>query len=194
MELILATHNQHKVKELQKMLPEVTLKSLSDINFTKEIQENGRSFEENACIKSKTIYNQTHKNILSDDSGLVIPALDGEPGIYSARYAGTGDDNDNIKKVLSKMKNIQKREAYFVCVLSLIINGAIHIFEGKCEGFILTAPTKSNGFGYDPIFKPKGYTQSFAEMNPDIKNKISHRAVAANKLSVFIKNLKDLNI
>ena len=119
MNLIFATHNKHKMSEVQKMLSGVKLSSLTEIGFNEEIEENGNSFEENATIKAETIYNKTKLNVFSDDSGLVIPALNGEPGILSARYSGTGNDKKNIEKVLDKLKNKNDRSAYFICVISL---------------------------------------------------------------------------
>ena len=186
-DLIFATHNNHKLREVQKMLPNTNLKSLSDINFNEEIEENGNSFEENAIIKAETIYNKTKLNVFSDDSGLVIPALNGEPGIFSARYAGTGNDKDNNKKVLEKLKDKSDRSAYFICVICLIIDGEKHIFEGKVDGEILIEPRGDNDFGYDPIFKPNGYDLSFAEMIPELKNKISHRNIAIEKMKNYLK-------
>ena len=189
MNLIFATHNKHKLSEVQKMLPDIKLNSLTEIGFNEEIEENGNSFEENAIIKAETIYLKTKLNVFSDDSGLVIPALNGEPGIFSARYAGTGNDKDNNKKVLDKLKDKNDRSAYFICVICLIIDGKKHIFEGKVDGEILTEPRGDNDFGYDPIFKPNGYDLSFAEMTPELKNKISHRSIAIEGVKNYLFNI-----
>lgn len=186
MKLVFATHNQHKVEEVQKMLPDFEIVSLTDIGFFDEIAETGKTFEENAIIKAETIYKATGLNVFSDDSGLVVEALNGAPGIYSARYAGTGKDLDNINKVLNNLKEIPNRNAAFVCVICLYFNGEKKIFEGRVEGEILKELEGENGFGYDPIFKPENQNFSFAQLSPDIKNKISHRAVAIKKLKKYL--------
>ncbi|MBV7441102.1 RdgB/HAM1 family non-canonical purine NTP pyrophosphatase [Weeksellaceae bacterium TAE3-ERU29] len=185
--LIFATHNNHKLSEVQKMLPNISLSSLSDIDFNEDIEENGKSFEENAIIKAETIYNKTKLDVFSDDSGLVIPALNGEPGVFSARYSGTGNDKENIQKVLDKLKDKDDRRAYFISVICLIINGEKHLFEGIVNGEILTEPRGNNDFGYDPIFKPNDSDLSFAEMSPDLKNKISHRSIAIEKMRGYLE-------
>ena len=182
MELIFATHNDHKVKEVAQMLPSyLTMKSLTDINFHEEIDETGKTFEENALLKAKTIFDKTNKNIFADDSGLVIDALDGAPGVYSARYAGTGKDADNVAKALKT-----NRKAYFISIFCLILNGKEYFFEGKVNGTISTEILGDDGFGYDPIFIPDGYSKSFAQMTAEEKNNISHRGLAVKKLSDFL--------
>lgn len=187
--LVFATHNNHKLEEVsQLILPGISLSSLTDIGITEEIEENGNSFEQNAFIKSSFIYEHTGKNCFSDDSGLVIDALNGAPGIYSARYSGSRDMNVNLQLVLSNMNNQAVRTARFICVICLIISGQAHYFTGKIEGTILNAATGQSGFGYDPIFMPDGYQVSFAEMNASIKNVISHRALAMTELNNYLKN------
>lgn len=187
MELIFATHNDHKVKEVAQMLPSyLTMKSLTDINFHDEIDETGKTFEENALLKAKTIFEKTNKNIFADDSGLVIDALDGAPGVYSARYAGTGKDADNVAKALKELEGKTNRKAYFISIFCLILNGKEYFFEGKVNGTISTEIRGEDGFGYDPIFIPDGYSKSFAQMTAEEKNNISHRGLAVKKLSDFL--------
>lgn len=187
MELIFATHNDHKVKEVAQMLPSyLTMKSLTDINFHDEIDETGKTFEENALLKAKIIFDKTNKNIFADDSGLVIDALDGAPGVYSARYAGTGKDADNVTKALKELEGKTNRKAYFISIFCLILNGKEYFFEGKVNGTISTEILGEDGFGYDPIFIPDGYSKSFAQMTAEEKNNISHRGLAVKKLSDFL--------
>ncbi|MDH0660135.1 RdgB/HAM1 family non-canonical purine NTP pyrophosphatase [Empedobacter sp. GD03865] len=190
MELIFATHNNNKVKEVTKMLPSyLSMKSLTDINFFDEIEETGTTFEENAQLKAKTIFDKTGKNIFADDSGLVIEALDGAPGVYSARYAGTGKDEDNIAKALKELEGETNRKAYFISIFCLILNGKEYFFEGRVNGTIATEIMGDNGFGYDPIFIPDGFSKSFAQMTAEEKNAISHRGKAVEKLNDFLTNL-----
>lgn len=190
MELIFATHNNNKVKEVTKMLPSyLSMKSLTDINFFDEIEETGTTFEENAHLKAKTIFDKTGKNIFADDSGLVIEALDGAPGVYSARYAGTRKDEDNIAKALKELEGKTNRKAYFISIFCLILDGKEYFFEGRVNGTIATEIMGDNGFGYDPIFIPDGFSKSFAQMSPEEKNAISHRGKAVEKLNDFLTNL-----
>lgn len=190
MELIFATHNNNKVKEVTKMLPSyLSMKSLTDINFFDEIEETGTTFEKNAQLKAKTIFDKTGKNIFADDSGLVIEALDGAPGVYSARYAGTGKDEDNIAKALKELEGETNRKAYFISIFCLILDGKEYFFEGRVNGTIATEIMGDNGFGYDPIFIPDGFSKSFAQMSPEEKNAISHRGKAVEKLNDFLTNL-----
>lgn len=190
MELIFATHNNNKVKEVTKMLPSyLSMKSLTDINFFDEIEETGTTFEENAQLKAKTIFDKTGKNIFADDSGLVIEALDGAPGVYSARYAGTRKDEDNIAKALKELEGKTNRKAYFISIFCLILDGKEYFFKGRVNGTIATEIMGDNGFGYDPIFIPDGFSKSFAQMSPEEKNAISHRGKAVEKLNDFLTNL-----
>lgn len=190
MELIFATHNNNKVKEVTKMLPSyLSMKSLTAIDFFEEIEETGKTFEENALLKAKTIFNETGKNVFADDSGLVIEALDGAPGVYSARYAGTGKDEDNIAKALKELDGKTNRKAYFISIFCLILNEKEYFFEGRVNGTIATEIMGNNGFGYDPIFIPDGFSKSFAQMTPEEKNAISHRGKAIEKLNDFLTNL-----
>ncbi|MDM1072828.1 RdgB/HAM1 family non-canonical purine NTP pyrophosphatase [Empedobacter brevis] len=190
MELIFATHNNNKVKEVTKMLPSyLSMKSLTDIHFFDEIEETGETFEENAQLKAKIIFEKTGKNIFADDSGLVIEALNGAPGVYSHRYAGTGRDEDNIAKALKELEGKTNRKAYFISVFCLILNEKEYFFEGRVNGTIATEILGDNGFGYDPIFIPDGHTKSFAQMTAEEKNTISHRGKAVEKLNEFLTNL-----
>ncbi len=190
MELIFATHNANKVKEVSKMLPEyLEMKSLTDIGFFDEIEETGTTFKENAQLKAHTIFEKIQKNIFADDSGLVIEALNGAPGVFSHRYAGTGKDEDNIAKALEELKGKTNRKAYFISIFCLILKGKEYFFEGRVNGTIATEIVGNNGFGYDPIFIPDGYSTSFAQMTAEEKNAISHRGKAVEKLNIFLTNL-----
>lgn len=187
-EILIATHNQHKKEEIQQILgDEFLVKSLTDYNLHDEIVEDGDSFEANAKIKAKYCFEKTGIASVGDDSGLVVEALDGRPGIFSARYAGDHDFGKNIEKVLSEMENIENRKAYFITVLCYYSEGEIRFFEGRVYGNLLTENKGHKGFGYDPIFVPEGYEMTFAEMLPEDKNKISHRKNAMDKLLDFLK-------
>ncbi|MFA6516947.1 MAG: RdgB/HAM1 family non-canonical purine NTP pyrophosphatase [Bacteroidia bacterium] len=189
MKLILATHNRHKVSELSAMLPEsFTLMSLDDIGFNEEIEETGSTFEDNAGIKSSLIYQKFRVPCIADDSGLQIDALNGEPGVYSARYAGeAASDINNCALVLGNMKGKTNRSARFVSVISFRWEGNEKLFRGELEGTITQEPKGSQGFGYDPIFIPDGYAITLAEMQPEEKNAISHRAKAIQQLVTYLK-------
>jgi len=187
MELLLATQNEHKKDEILSMLPNLQLKTFKDFNFSGEIEETGSTFEENAFIKAKFGYDLTQITCFSDDSGLVIEALDDAPGIYSARYSNTGSFADNIAKVLKNMTGKTNRKAYFICVICLFDGKTPSFFEGKVYGTIAQEVKGSQGFGYDPIFIPDGYDKSFAEFLPEEKNQISHRAIALQKFKEFLE-------
>jgi XTP/dITP diphosphohydrolase len=189
LDLVFATHNNHKLEEVAAMIgPGLHLKSLPDIGCTEDIEETGATFVENAGIKSKYVYANYGVNCFADDSGLVVEALNGEPGVYSARYSGQRDPKVNLELVLSKMTNQQQRSASFVSVISLIWDGEEHVFEGRVSGKITLTPFGGGGFGYDPIFIPDGYEITFAEMDQDEKNRISHRAKAMDQLITFLKS------
>ena len=188
MEILLATHNQHKKEEIAQILGKnFQVKSLTDVQNFEEIEENGTTFHENAKIKALYCYQKTGKASVGDDSGLVIPALDGRPGIFSARYAGKHDFEANMDKVLSEMKNVEDRRAYFVTVMCLVDEHGENYFEGRVYGNIATERKGEKGFGYDPIFIPDGYEISFAEMKSEEKNRISHRFEAIKKFLSFLK-------
>lgn len=184
--LLFATHNKNKVKEVSQVLTNFEILSLTDIGFYQEVEETGKTFHENAEIKVDAVRNEFNGTIFADDSGLVIPALNNEPGIYSSRYAGTGNSEDNIQKVLQKLENGNNRYAYFLTVICLLYNNKKYFFEGKIQGDILLTPEGSGGFGYDPIFKPKDYVKSFALLSFEEKNRISHRGKAIEMMKSFI--------
>ena len=192
LKLVFATNNRHKLEEVShKIGDHFELLTLNDIGCTEDIEETGSTFEENAAIKSKYVYNKYHLNCFGDDSGLVIDALNGEPGVYSARYAGEhGNHAANIKKVLTKLEGVENRKARFITVISLMWEGEEHVFKGVVEGTIRHETAGIGGFGYDPIFQPDGYNVTFAEMSMEDKNKISHRARATEKLISFLKAIK----
>lgn len=189
MKLIFASHNNYKFNEVKKILPpHIELLSLTDVDFFTEIEETENTLEGNALLKANTIYKELNLNCFADDSGLLVDALNGEPGVYSARYAGSQkNDNDNIEKLLAKLTNSTNRKAHFKTVMALVINGNAFLFEGIIKGAITHEKRGTNGFGYDPIFVPDGYSQTFAEMNTETKNSISHRGIALKKLMVFLK-------
>ena len=191
MDLVFATNNQHKLKELQVILgDEFRLLSLKDIGCNEEIPEEQETLEGNASQKAFFIYNKYGYNCFADDTGLEIKALDGEPGVYSARYAGEEKSAEaNMLKVLQKMTKINERKARFRTVISLIVNGEEKLFEGIVAGDILEEKRGSSGFGYDPIFQPEGFELTFAEMELSEKNKISHRGKAVQKLVNYLKEI-----
>ena len=191
MELVFATNNPHKLEEIKKAVGDnFKILSLKDIHCADDIPETANTLEGNASQKSFYVYNKYNKNCFADDTGLEIEALNGKPGVYSARYAGPGHDHEkNMDKVLSELRNTKNRKARFKTVISLIINGEENLFEGIVEGSILAERHGKAGFGYDPIFQPEGYNKSFAEMDLDEKNKISHRGRAVRKLVKYLNSL-----
>lgn len=191
MKLIFATHNKNKLKEVKSLVPSsIELLSLDEINFSDEIAETADTIEGNALLKSKTIYEKTGVNCFADDSGLLVDALNGAPGVYSARYAGEQkNDQDNMRKLLHELKDIPNKKAHFKTAMVLFIDGKEYLFEGQIEGKIITEKQGTNGFGYDPIFVPDGYNETFAQLDSEIKNKISHRARALQKMLEFLKTI-----
>ena len=191
MELVFASNNKHKLEEVKSALGTTfNVISLSEIDCYDDILEDQPNLEGNALKKARYIYEKYGKNCFSDDTGLEIEELDGRPGVYSARYAGEECSfEDNINKVLSQMQNIDNRKARFRTVIALIINGKEYLFEGQVEGNILREKHGQGGFGYDPVFQPSGYSLSFAEMDMDTKNTISHRGKALEKLTDFLNKL-----
>jgi XTP/dITP diphosphohydrolase len=189
MKLVFATNNLHKLGEVQHLLgDQFELLRLEDIGCTAEVPENQDTLEGNASEKAHFIYDQYKFDCFADDTGLEIEALHGAPGVYSARYAGPSKDStQNMRKVLKELENESNRDARFRCVISLILNSQEYLFEGIVNGIIMQEPRGNLGFGYDPVFRPDGYTVSFAEMPLEIKNQISHRALAVNKLVSFLK-------
>ncbi len=188
MELVFATNNRHKIKEITPLIKNsFHLLSLSDLNCFEEIPETQTTLEGNALQKSHYIFDKYGVNCFADDTGLEIEALNGEPGVYSARYAGEGCIfQDNIDKVLLKLQGITNRKARFRTVISLLLDGKEYFFEGIVNGKILTEKHGNDGFGYDPIFMPDGFDISFAEMTLEQKNMISHRGMAVRKLAEFL--------
>ncbi len=189
MKLIFATNNRHKVQEMQAAIGSAfELMSLEDAGITIDIPEPHETIEENASEKSSTVFNLYKCNCFGEDTGLEVDVLNGEPGVKSARYAGEGkSSHDNIDKLLSKLKNEEKRQAQFKTVISLIIEGKEYLFEGICKGTIVKSPSGNEGFGYDPIFIPDGAVKTFAEMPLKEKELYSHRKKAADKLVMFLQ-------
>jgi XTP/dITP diphosphohydrolase len=190
-QLVFATNNAHKLEEVSaKIEGRIKLLSLNDINCHDDIAETGTTFSENGSIKSHFVYNKYKVNCFGDDSGLEIDALNGEPGVYSARYAGEhGDHGANMVKVLENLTGVVNRKARFRTVISLVWNGEEYFFDGTVEGTIRQEISGTAGFGYDPIFQPDGYDITFAEMTLAQKNAISHRAIAVEKLIAFLKEI-----
>lgn len=187
-ELVFATNNQNKADEVSALLEgQYKILTLKDIGCEVDIPETGLTFAENAALKSNFIYEHYNLDCFGDDSGLEVDALDNEPGIYSARYSGIRDDQKNLELVLQKLYGKTDRKARFITVIALSQGGEDYLFEGKIEGTIRNEPKGDHGFGYDPIFQPDGYGVTFAEMTKAEKNKISHRAIAMNKLIEFLK-------
>ncbi len=188
MQLIFSSNNKHKIMEVRQLLDSVCqIRSLADIGCTIEIPETSETIEGNASQKSFFVYKNFGVNCFSDDTGLEIEALQGRPGVLSARFAGEQkSDSDNMKKVLDLMKGVSNRKAHFKTIISLVVDGVEKQFEGIVNGIILDAPSGGKGFGYDPIFLPDGGVHSFAEMTPEEKNKISHRAIAVKKLVNYL--------
>ncbi|MCP9200139.1 non-canonical purine NTP diphosphatase [Gramella sp. GC03-9] len=188
MKLVFATHNKNKFNEVQTMLPShIELLSLEDIGCTEEIEETGDTIDENAILKAEYVKNNYGHDCFADDTGLEVDSLAGAPGVFSARYAGEPkDDNANIEKLLRQLEKQNDRSARFKTVIALNLDGRENLFTGICQGVILKERIGSMGFGYDPVFQPKGYTKSFAEMNMDEKSVISHRGIAFRELIEYL--------
>lgn len=188
--LVFATNNLHKSTEVGQILaPQYKVLNLQDIGCDVDIPETGDTFAENAFLKSSYVVKHYQIDCFADDSGLEVEALNNEPGIYSARYSGQRGDAINMQYLLQKMKGFSNRNARFITVISLIKNGQNYLFEGTIEGTIIHEPIGEKGFGYDPIFVPNGYEITFAQMDAELKNKISHRALATKKLINFLKTI-----
>lgn len=190
MKLVFATHNSNKLEEVKQLLPaHIELLSLNDISCTEEIEETGSTLEENAYIKARYVKSQYGLNCFADDSGLEIDALDGDPGVISARYAGPHKDNEaNICKVWDNLKNQLDKTAQFRTVIAVCIDGQEWDCEGIVRGKLIHEKRGDRGFGYDPIFIPEGFEETFAQLGSEVKNKISHRARATQ---LFLSQLKD---
>ena len=190
MKIVFATNNQNKLMEVKKILGnQFQVLSLEDIGCHDDIPEKGQTLEDNAILKAQYVYNKYHVNCFADDTGLEVDALGGAPGVYSARYAGGAghDSNANMNKLLHELENNNNRKARFRTIIALIIDGKVTKFEGIINGEIITQRRGGQGFGYDPIFLPTGYNKTFAELGTDVKNQISHRALATQKLAEFLK-------
>ena len=190
-EILFATHNAHKAKEVGELLPSgYSLLTLSDINWTEEIPEPFETYEENAKAKAYYIFDRTGIPCFADDSGLAIDALNGRPGVHSARYAGPGrNSKDNIDKVLNELSGIANRSASFYAVIAYVSASEIQLFKGIVDGKITEAPIGHSGFGYDPIFIPDGFDETFGEMDDELKNMISHRARAVEKFIAYLNSV-----
>lgn len=191
MKIIFASQNENKAREIQNKLPQgIELITLKQLNDNENIEETGTTLEENAQIKALHIAQKYNLPCFADDSGLEIDALEGKPGVYSARYAGEDkNDDNNMNLVLKQLQNSTNRNAQFRTVIALHLHGQTSLFEGVVRGQISNQKTGTNGFGYDPIFIPHGHTKSFAEMTMDEKNAMSHRALAVEKLVEFLKSI-----
>ena len=189
MEICFASHNNNKVKEMNQIMPKgYSLIGLDELGVTEDIAETGSTLEENAAIKSSYVYHRHKIPVFADDSGLLVHALNGEPGVYSARYAGEErDDQKNMDLLLKNIRDKHDRSAEFRTVISYIDEaGKKHEFTGKIEGKIIEEKRGTNGFGYDPIFQPDGFNETFAELSSEVKNRISHRAKAVQKFLEYL--------
>ncbi len=188
MKLVFATNNVNKLKEVQEMLPNsIELLSLKDIHCFDEIDETETTLEGNARLKASYVTQKYGYHCFADDTGLEVESLDGKPGVYSARYAGEpSNSQNNMQKLLQELNGKENRKAQFRTAICLQLDGKQFFFDGICKGEILTKKQGEKGFGYDPIFQPEGYCQSFARMQRNEKNKISHRGLAIKKLVIFL--------
>lgn len=191
MDIVFATHNRHKSEEACQILgPRWTLRNLHDLGQTEEIPETADTLQGNALQKAQFVYDKYHLSCFADDTGLEVEALNGAPGVYSARYAGEHCSfADNVNKLLHEMQGKTNRRACFKTVVALILDGEAHFFEGRVDGTIIESPRGGEGFGYDPVFVPDGFSETFAEMSAEQKNKISHRGHAMAKLIEFLQNI-----
>ncbi len=197
MNIVLATKNKKKIEEIKRIIgatgAAIRIYTLDDFPAWDDVEEDGDTFEENAVKKALSIAEKTGMTAVADDSGLEVDALQGAPGIFSARYAGDGaDDTANLEKLLYEMKDVpdNQRTARFVCCIALAEGGNVQTFMGYAEGIIGTGPRGENGFGYDPVFAPEGHDRTFAEMSDDEKNSMSHRARALKELQRYLKEKK----
>jgi XTP/dITP diphosphohydrolase len=187
MEIIFATHNLHKTEEVRAILgPDYLIRNLPELGCP-DIPETADTLQGNALQKAQYVVDHYHLNCFADDTGLEVEALDGSPGVFSARYAGEGCSyQDNVLKLLDEMQGMTNRKACFKTVIALILNGEQYLFEGRVDGQILTEQRGTDGFGYDPVFLPDGFDQTFAEMDAATKNSISHRGRAIQQLKTFL--------
>lgn len=190
MKLVFATNNQNKVKEVQSLIPDnITLLSLKDINCEEDIPETQPTIEGNAIQKAQYVKEHYGYDCFADDTGLEVQALNGEPGVFSARYAGPQRNaDDNMNKLLENLASNEDRSAHFKTVIALILNGEQNTFTGICEGTIIEEKRGDKGFGYDPIFMAEGFTETFAQISLEEKNRVGHRGKAVNQLIKFLNN------
>ena len=188
---VFATNSAHKLEEVKAIVgAKIEILSLKDIGCQADIPETADTLEGNALLKARFIYETYHLDCFADDTGLEVEALNGAPGVYSARYAGDAHNSEaNMRKLLQELEGVENRRARFRTAFALILNGKEHLFEGIVNGHITPVRHGTSGFGYDPVFVPDGYTQTFAEMGDALKNKISHRAIGAQKLCRFLNTL-----
>lgn len=188
MDIVFATNNKHKLQEVKHIIGDTfKIISLNELQCFDDIPETENTLEGNALLKARYIHERFHCNCFADDTGLEIEALDGKPGVFSARYAGEHCSfEDNINKILLELEGKTNRKAKFRTVIALIINDKEYLFEGNIKGEIIENKKGISGFGYDPVFIPEGYSETFAEMGNDLKNTISHRALATQKLTEFL--------
>lgn len=191
MKIVFATNNRHKLDEIRKITEgKIEILSLSDIDCHEEIPETGTTLEENAMMKAQFIKDKFGFDCFADDTGLEVDALDGAPGVYSSRYAGEAcNPQDNMEKMLRVLESKINRKACFRTVIALLLNGRQYLFEGKINGEIIEEKRGTAGFGYDPIFLPEGFDKTFAELGDEVKNSISHRAIATSKLIDFLLSI-----
>ena len=186
--LVFATNNKHKLEEVSRVVKDYfEILSLTDIGCHEEIEEPGETLEENAFIKARYVKEKYGYDCFGDDTGLEVEALNGAPGVHSARYGGNHDSEANIKRLLGELQNEDNRQARFRTVIALILDGKEYQLDGIVEGKIITEKRGTTGFGYDPVFIPEGYDQTFAELGDEIKSEISHRARATKKLCQFLE-------
>jgi XTP/dITP diphosphohydrolase len=190
MKIVFATNNKHKLSEISRMVPQrFTLLGLADINIFEDIPEDADNLADNALQKARFVHSRTGMNVFADDTGLEVEALNGRPGVYSARYAGEGCSfDDNMDKLLGEMEKMENRNARFRTVIALILEDKEYLFEGIADGRITREKSGEAGFGYDPIFVSDGMDLTFAEIDPELKNRISHRGRATEKLIAFLDN------
>jgi len=191
MKIVFASNNKNKILEIQSMLPEsIQIVSLESIGCLEEIPETSETIEGNAILKANYVTQNYGFDCFADDTGLEVDALNGEPGVYSARYAGEQRNaDDNMNKLLDELADKTNRTAQFKTVIALNLNGKQHLFTGIASGEIITEKNGFGGFGYDPIFKPKNYDETFAQLSLDVKNEISHRGKATKALLEFLQNI-----
>jgi XTP/dITP diphosphohydrolase len=194
MNLIFASNNKGKLVEVQSLISNnIKVISMKDAGINVDIPEPFHTFQENAYAKASCINKLTNSNCFAEDSGLIVPALNGDPGVFSARYAGEpSNDQNNNEKLIRKIKKVADKTAYYQSVICLILNDKTYYFEGKCEGTIADEPKGDGGFGYDPLFIPKGYDQTFGELSLEVKNTLSHRGKAMKPFVEFLnRDFKD---